>query len=353
MTQKQTVYNFLSGASVTLSNKDLWDAFSTEYPEITKGNFDFYKNKAIKENIFIPDVITGINLSTPKPNKELVFKTVNLNTVDKTRFKAISTGTPFDKIASKRDGVMPGTSYIITGESGAGKTTICTNIADYLKENNEGYTAGFISCEMDEDDWTEECIDNPRLADLQTVFMLEYLDAPNYVDILTQGLTSFNFVILDSFEVVIDQLRDVKGWTSKKAESELINILRKAAAESNCTIFAIQQYTKGGNFVGSNKIKHMLTGMAFVMFDNDGNRYITFTKNRRAGHMVGKKLYFTKNKETGRLEFDEVRFANDIAIRQFTQEEQDKIQEEQYEFDAIILDAAKEKQTRRENILAM
>jgi hypothetical protein len=97
----------------------------------------------------------------------------------------------------------------------------------------------------------------------------------------------------------------------------------------------------------------MLTGMAFVMFDNDGNRYITFTKNRRAGHMVGKKLYFTKNKETGRLEFDDVRLSNEIAIREFTQAEQDKIQEEQSEFDELILKAAKEKQERRENILAM
>lgn len=354
MSQKNQVYHFLENLPEGTTNAEAWETFQELHPDFKKSNFDFYRNNATKEGKWTPGLKEASDVNLSKPYgvvKELVVKTVNVETIDKSRFVAIPTNTPFDKIASKRMGIMPGTSYIITGESGAGKTTICTNIADYLKEANEDYTAGFISCEMDEDDWTEEVLDNPRLGTLETVFMLDYLEASNYVDILKETLSKWKFVILDSFEVVIDQLREVKGWTAKKAESELINMLRQAASESGCTIFAIQQYTKGGTFVGSNKIKHMLTGMIFVKFDKNGDRYVTFVKNRRGGHMVGKHLYFTKNKETGRLEFDGKRFENEQAIQEFTAQELETIQEEAGLFDAEILDAAAKAQEVRERLL--
>lgn len=356
MSQKSDVVDFLKSLPKGATVKEAWANFEINFPGIKKSNYDFYRNQATKAGIWKPDVevvsLKPIDLSRPVMDiKKLVAVTIDLTKIDKTKFKAIPTGTAFDRIASKRMGIMPGTAYIITGESGAGKTTIAANIADYLKENNKKYTAGFISSEMDRDDWTEECIDNVRLAQLETVFMLEYIDCPNYLEILVEALSKWNFVILDSFEVTIDQLKDLKGWTTKKAETELITILRKAATESGTTIFAIQQYTKGGTFVGSNKIKHMLTGMIFVMFDKNGDRYVVFHKNRRGGHMVQKRLYFTKNKETGRLEFDGVRLDNELAIIQHSQDEINKIQEEEGLFDEQILLKAKELQEKREKML--
>lgn len=357
MTQKQTVFSFLEQLPKNTSVKGAWDIFQENNPTgITKANYDFYRNQATKEGKWTPgiDVVTKTPIDLTKSlneSKALEVVTIDLSKIDHTKFKANATGTAFDKIASKRNGVMPATTYIITGESGAGKTTVAANIADYLKENNDDFTAGFISAEMDRDDWTEECLDNNRLSSLETIFMLEYIDAPNYLEILIEALKKWDFVILDSFEVIIDQLKELKGWTTKKAESELITILRKASTESGATIFAIQQYTKGGTFVGSNKIKHMLTGMIFVMFDKNGDRYVVFTKNRRGGHMVGKRLYFTKNKENGRLEFDGLRLENEIAIIQHSQDEMNKIQEEQGLFDEQILAKAAELQAKREEQL--
>ena len=40
--------------------------------------------------------------------------------------------------------------------------------------------------------------------------------------------------------------------------------------------------TKQGNFSGSNRFKHMLTGMVHVLF-GQGGRYIHYSKNRRGG----------------------------------------------------------------------
>lgn len=353
MSQKSDVQDFLKQLPKGTTVKQAWEIFETSSINITKTNYDFYRNQAVKTGIWKPGVevisMNPINLARPViENKKLEAVTIDLSKIDKAKFTAVPTGTAFDRIVSKRMGIMPGTTYVITGESGAGKTTIAANIADYLKENNKKFTAGFISSEMDRDDWTEECIDNPRLAQLETIFMLEYIDAPNYLEILVEALMKWKFVILDSFEVTVDQLKDLKGWTSKKAETELITILRKAATESGTTIFAIQQYTKGGTFVGSNKIKHMLTGMIFVMFDKNGDRYVVFHKNRRGGHMVQKRLYFTKNKTTGRLEFDGQRLDNELAIIEHSREELNKINEEDGLFDAEILKKAEELQLKRE-----
>ncbi len=374
MSQKARVENFLTSLEEGVSNKQAWVLFEEAHPEISKSNFDFYRNDATKKGLWTPGVdvqIGAVQLSKPVyeaiPLKET---TIDLENIDMSRFTSIPTGTAVDKIASKRNGWMPGTVYILTGESGAGKSTIATNIGDYLKERNfipaieatetterveaVEFTAGFISCEMDKDDWTEECIDNPRLAaSYKPIFMLDYLDAPNYLEVLVEALMKYQYVVLDSFEVVIDQLKEIKGWTSKKAESELINVLRRAATESNAIIIAIQQYTKGGNFVGSNKIKHMLTGMMFVKFDKHGDRYLTFTKNRRGGHMVGKHLYFTKNKVSGRLEFDDTRFENERAIQEFSQAENELMQEEASLFDDEVLKSAKVRQDRREALLLL
>jgi predicted ATP-dependent serine protease len=79
------------------------------------------------------------------------------------------------------------------------------------------------------------------------------------------------------------------------------------------SFFCIQQVTKGGEFVGSNVIKHATTAMMEIRFDesNKSERYVEFTKNRRCGDAVFKKLYFTLDKKTGEIKYDSERFQSD------------------------------------------
>jgi KaiC/GvpD/RAD55 family RecA-like ATPase len=355
MSKKQIILDFVKTINISdFTKNEAFDLFQQTNSEIRKGLFMIYikeklesegsvtnfKNDSFnvigKKFKHYDEIVTECNIMEYKSEK------VDLNNIDMSKFVAIKTGTAMDKIMSKRDGIMPGTVYIVTGESGAGKTTVCTNIADYMTEYDPTKKALFISAEMDRMDWTEECIDNNRLATLDTIFMLDYLDASNYVDILYKALTSSDLIILDSFEVVVDQLKDIMNWTSKKAETKLLDLLRKAVAESGSTILAIQQFTKGGNFVGSNKIKHLLTGMMFVKFDKDGNRYVVFTKNRRAGHMVGKPMYFTKCKTSGRLVFDGFRYENEEAYMEMIDTDVKTIEDDNILFQKM-LDKAKNK----------
>ena len=75
----------------------------------------------------------------------------------------------------------------------------------------------------------------------------------------------------------------------------------------NSTFLIIQQVTKGGVFVGSNKIKHMTTAMGHLKFD-DGGRYLHFSKNRRGGN--GNKLYF--NLDT----HNKVQWLNEVPLNE-------------------------------------
>ena len=365
--QKETVVYFFSTIKdpKALTLEEATDNFCNEMgPHILKyfaktekqlrSMFTYYLNETgiDKDIVFKAPEVTLNELEKPMLSEPVPYlaEKIDLENIDPELFVPLKTNTAFDRIASKRGGLMKGTVYILTGESGCGKTTIAVNIGDYLREVDPNITVGFISAEMDKTDWTEECFDNPRLAQIPTVFLLNYLDAPNYMEVLMQGLTGFKYVILDSFEVVIDQLKDRFGWTAKKAETELINILRQAASKG-VTIIAIQQYTKGGNFVGSNKIKHLLTGMMFVMWDKDGDRFIWFTKNRRGGHMVKKKLYYTKNGTTGRLEFDSQKFETEQAAMNIRRSENAKLIEEQGLDPELIMRAQNLTETRNQHIL--
>lgn len=344
MTQKDTIISILKSLDKgTFTKNEVCELVQSQHPTYKRNAINFYAKEliAIGEFEFKPTTIKINSDSLIKDENIMTYsmETIDMDNIDMSKFTAVATGTPVDKIMSKRNGWMPGTVYVVTGESGAGKTTVCTNIADYTTENNPDKTAGFISCEMDRMDWTEECLDNPRLSKLPTLFMLEYLEASNYDEILIDVISKYDLIILDSFEVVIDQLKEIKGWTSKKAETKLLDLLRTSASTHGTTILVIQQFTKGGNFVGSNKIKHLLTGMLFVNFDKDGNRYIVFTKNRRAGHMVGKPMYFTKSKESGRLIFDGDRYENEEAYVEMKENEVKSIEDEKMKFQDMLIKA--------------
>ena len=56
-------------------------------------------------------------------------------------------------------------------------------------------------------------------------------------------------------------------------------------SKTNTSFLVIQQVTKGGEFAGSNRFKHMMTGMAHMKWTKEGDRTFFFSKNRRGGDM--------------------------------------------------------------------
>jgi len=156
----------------------------------------------------------------------------------------------------------------------------------------------FISGEMNEIDMFGYTKRFPKFGRIPILFMQNYPQNPQgAIEMsLEQG---FDIVLIDSWAEVNDMVQEENGWTRKKAESWLLDLMdkhNKAGNERNkhTAFINIQQMTKAGDFAGSNRIKHMTTAMAHLKFDGrgrDAQRYMVFSKNRRGD--VGDKIYFS------------------------------------------------------------
>ena len=121
-------------------------------------------------------------------------------------------------------------------------------------------------------------------------------------------------------------IKEEENLTLKKAESQLLSLIKKQNKAQNdrgvhTTFLTIQQVTKSGAFIGSNRLKHMITAMMELRLDNPKNiysdRYISFSKHRRGD--VGVKLYYNLS-QSGDVYYDEERYENDRKLRKLQSE---------------------------------
>ena len=212
---------------------------------------------------------------------------------DKNLFVPMKTGKKVDSLLSSEGGLMKGTNFAFVGDPGVGKSTVMLDILADLQA--KGQKVLFISGEMTSIDMFGYVKRFPKFGQLDILFMGDYIEKDPVVvlsSVLTQG---FDVVLIDSMAEVCTNIVDFHGGTMKNAETKVLNLLEKHnKAENlnkkNTTFLIIQQVTKGGEFAGSNRFKHMLTSMGHMKFDGD-SRTLFFSKNRRGGRMD--KLHFS------------------------------------------------------------
>lgn len=215
-------------------------------------------------------------------------------------FKTMRTGTIVDEFFSTKVGVPKACNFILIGDPGVGKTTVALDITCNMQQ--EGERALFISAEMNEIDMYEYMERFPKFGNIDILFLADYADEnPKLVieQVLQKG---YDIVLGDSFAEIMDEVKETCNMSSTASEKWLIDLMCQHNKANNdakkyTTFIMIQQMTKGGKFVGSNKLKHNTTGMLEIRFDGTSDlapRYLEFSKNRRGG--VGKKLYFTLDK---------------------------------------------------------
>ena len=215
---------------------------------------------------------------------------------DTSLFTPMPTGKKVDSLFSSEGGLMKGTNYAFVGDPGVGKTTVLLDMLADMQA--KGQNVLFISGEMNRIDMVGYVKRYPKFNNVPILFMGDYIENDPLVileSVLSEG---YDVVLVDSFAEVAVAVVDYHGGTMKNAETKILNLLEKHnQAENrnkvNTAFMLIQQVTKGGNFAGSNRFKHMLTGMAHMKFDSDGGRAIFFSKNRRGGEM--NKLFFSLN----------------------------------------------------------
>ena len=219
-------------------------------------------------------------------------KTVKMEDLkfDSQLFRPMKSGRVIDAHFSSEGGLMKGTNYAIVGDPGTGKTTVMLDMLADLK--NKGQKVLFISGEMNQIDMYGYVKRYPKFGQLDILFMGDYCE-DNCLDVIKNVLSEgYDTVLIDSMAEIVNGVVDTaKGYySSKKAETDILNLFETHNmgdndSKINTSFLVIQQVTKQGEFAGSNRFKHMMTGMAHMKWTKEGDRTFFFSKNRRGGDM--------------------------------------------------------------------
>lgn len=326
---------------------------SKEVIEISKSHpkFSWVANQAAKTNRIVKingTKMTGgndysgyygktntdtVEIKTPV---EVSFTKLDDLNIDASLFTPMPTNTVFDKFVSNEGGFLPGTNIMAAGAPGIGKTTILLDLLSRLAQ--QGKKVLFISAEMSQIDMARYLQRFPAWGQLPILFLSDYTDTcPKTVveSALQQG---WDLVLTDSYTEVNDTVKEACNLTRTKTEKWFLDLMISHNKANNktktyTTFVTILQLSKGGQFVGSNKLKHMTTSMLSLDWEGgeNGRRYMEFSKNRCGA--VNKKLYFSIGEG---VSMDEGRYTRDLLNDAMVEEELESLENESLAFDKLF-----------------
>ncbi len=224
--------------------------------------------------------------------------TLNQLNINPRMLDTMESGLSIDELFSEEGGIPCASNYMIIGDPGVGKTTILLDVLASVQRRDQNLNCLFISGEMGRKQMYKYIERFPQFRNVKTMFMADYLEH-NTKDVVEQLLDmGWDLVLIDSAAEIIEGVRDDNGWDRKTAESWFVDMCVKHNKGSNdkdkyTSFLAIQQVTKQGEFVGSNKLKHMTDGMLEMRRElerDGGGCFMMFNKNRNGN--VNKKLSF-------------------------------------------------------------
>lgn len=265
---------------------------------------------------------------------------------EKGLFENWMTGKIMDELLCSYKGLPKGVNYMVIGDPGVGKTTIILDLLSDLSLYNSANVL-FVSAEMNEIDLAIYVQRFPKFQNLDILFVEgEFEQEPHSCKtlerlskILGQG---WDVVAIDSFYELQGIIKEEENITLKKAESLLLSLMKQQSKGGNSksintTFLTIQQVTKSGAFVGSNRLKHSITAMMELRLENPKNiysdRYAVFTKHRRGD--VGVRLYYDLG-STGDVFYNEERYRNDQQIRKLQSNAANSIRNLADQFDLLF-----------------
>jgi predicted ATP-dependent serine protease len=270
-----------------------------------------------------------------KPLKVELTKLADLN-IDSSLFVPMATNTIADKFLSNDGGFLPGTNVMAAGAPGVGKTTVLLELLSNLHAT--GKKVLFISAEMSQIDMARYLQRFPNWGQLPILFLADYTDeCPQTVidQVLNEG---WDLVLTDSYTEVNDTVKEACNLTRSKTEKWFLDAMishnkGNNKAKKYTTFVTILQLSKGGQFVGSNKLKHMTTSMMHLDWEGgeNGRRFMEFSKNRVGA--VGKKMYFSIGDG---VQFDEARYTRDLLNDELVEAERQQLESEADAFDKLF-----------------
>ena len=256
--------------------------------------------EAVKSSARKKRIEAGLPADQPLPQGPIRQKAIDIvqmrnQKFDRSLFIPMATGREIDFMFSLDGGINKATNYLVIGDPGVGKSTVTLDIVSDLV--SLGYQCLFISAEMTRIDLFKYVERFPKFGHVDTLFLGEYCDDNPKLVIEEALAKGYDLVLIDSFVEVQDSVKEATRVTSNSAEKWLIDqMLKNNMGENdpgkNTAFLCIQQVTKGGVFLGSNKLKHITTGMLEMRYEdgNAGATFLHFTKNRRGPCNI--KMYF-------------------------------------------------------------
>jgi KaiC/GvpD/RAD55 family RecA-like ATPase len=302
------------------------------------------KSNSDKDEYFIVPFKGKPSTSTVNP---MIKTPVQINLVqvadlsyDPSIFIPMKTNDSIDYMFSSEGGIYPATNYMIIGDPGIGKSTQTLDILAKIKKNDPSKKVLFISGEMNDIDMFGYVQRYPAFGKIPTLFLCDYLD-DNAAEVLEATYNQgWDIILIDSFVEVQESIQASSGMNRTQAEKWMIDIMvqnNKGKNDENkyTSFLAIQQVTKGGNFVGSNKLKHNTTGMIELRYSSEfsGDRYAKVTKNRRG--FKHEKIYFSLD-NVNEVEYDQKRLDRDDDIKKRLQKEKEILLSEEAKFNRIF-----------------
>ena len=275
---------------------------------------------------------------TKAPLKLKLTKLNDLNFSDDL-FVPLKTSTPIDPFLSNEGGFLPGTNIMAAGAPGVGKTTVLLELLYKIQATDPSKKVLFISAEMNQLDMARYLKRFPHWGTLPILFLSDYADGDSKQAIEETLKQGWDIVLTDSYTEVNDTVKEESGMSRGKTEKWFLDLMTEHNMANNSskrytTFITILQLSKGGTFVGSNKLKHMTTAMLHLDWkgnENSSERYMEFSKNRTGD--VGKKMFF--NFDNG-VQFDEIRYKRDLLNQELIKEEKEKLKTEEDAFDRLF-----------------
>jgi hypothetical protein len=219
--------------------------------------------------------------------------------IDPRMLNTMKSGLPLDELISYEGGTPCATNIMVPGDPGIGKTTLMLDLIAGI-QNKKEYKCLFISGEMGKKQMFKYTQRFPQFGIVETLFMTDYIQY-NAKDVVEQILNKgYDLILIDSIAEVLDSVRDDNRWDRKTAESWLVDLCVKHNSGENIggkftSFLLIQQQTKAGDAVGSNKLKHLVDAVCEVKLDKELNEtYMMFSKNRN-GHTNARFSYQLTN----------------------------------------------------------
>lgn len=207
-------------------------------------------------------------------------KSKSFGTIEIVNDVTVKTGiTLFDEWFSRDGGIVPGSIIFVTGNSGAGKTTLMLNLMNWLKDCRSSLYSREMSLSAVKLQVQGLEFDNPNAS------FADYNDCSTIEDYIKElDSVKPSFVIVDSLQAIAEQ--DYPEMGVEKSSVMVRNMIEKWCKANNATLFLIGHNTKDNEFAGKNTNMQMVDAHMVLEYDQKTDiRRMYWGKKNRKGPM--------------------------------------------------------------------